>query len=864
MSLVAPNLDDRDFEALCAEAHAWIKKSCPTWSDLGPSDPGITLVEVFAHLTETLIYRLNRLPEKAFVEFLRLLSVQRRAPSAAKVELLFTRTPTADEPVALEIPRGTRVAGQGPEGPVEFTTEERLVLAADQAAGRVWARHGRRHEGELVGVGTGQGMQSFRVGRAPIHAELPGASDLLVGVEALEPVDESRRAVRHDGRTFVLWDEVPDFANLDVRSTAFVADRASGTIQFAPLVRDALGQAPAVPGPMREVRAWYRSGAGTAGNVPAGTLTELVDGLEGVSVTQPEAATGGSALESLDAALVRGPLELRGRDRAVTASDYELLACAASGAVARAKAHAPAASSACAIPGTVELLILAQLGGAAPLDGPVTRAMLRAQETEGTRLDVQRALESRTPLGARLEVRWVRFKEVRVVARVVVHNQERAGAVRQRILERLYQNIQPYADPSDGSLWAFGQALHASDVYRTILAEPGVAWVDHVELHVDESPSSRVDVVVAEAFDAHTWHVADGAQLFVSLDDGDDWQLVHDFGHPIERVVPHPERAGTWVVTTREEATRVFEDADEATPHRVAVARSIWISRDDGRTFELLARLEFAVRDLCWHLRGNEEYLLLATQRGLFELGLESTSAPVPLEVDPARRELGFWAVVSVPDVAGKALVALAAQDQAGVFVSTAAAASGSFVRAGLEGDDVRVLAVQRAGGLDHLWAGTTTVGLRRGSGCRRALLGPDGISAADWQTLDVGWLGGGCHALAFARGYALAATHTGGVLTLKLGSLDAGWQACEVSCGLPVLDVGRFQPVRGLAASAETGHVLAGSVGGVFRSPAGDAPFEACSSGRSELSVGLPPTWLIHSGVHEVEVIRSHEARKD
>ncbi|MDX5375616.1 MAG: hypothetical protein LPK43_07530, partial [Gammaproteobacteria bacterium] len=65
MPLRSPNLDDRDFEQLVADALHVIDQRCPEWSDRSPGDPGMVLVDVFAHLTETMLYRLNRLPEKA-------------------------------------------------------------------------------------------------------------------------------------------------------------------------------------------------------------------------------------------------------------------------------------------------------------------------------------------------------------------------------------------------------------------------------------------------------------------------------------------------------------------------------------------------------------------------------------------------------------------------------------------------------------------------------------------------------------------------------------------------------------------------------------------------------------------------------
>jgi len=87
MTLKPHNLDDRNFQQLLEEAKRIIKSECPQWTDLSPGDPGIVILELFAHLTETMIYRLKRLPEKAYVEFLRLIGVKLSPPVAASVTL---------------------------------------------------------------------------------------------------------------------------------------------------------------------------------------------------------------------------------------------------------------------------------------------------------------------------------------------------------------------------------------------------------------------------------------------------------------------------------------------------------------------------------------------------------------------------------------------------------------------------------------------------------------------------------------------------------------------------------------------------------------------------------------------------------
>ena len=74
MALPIPNLDDRTFADLVAEALALIPGVAPEWTNHNPSDPGITIVELLAFLTESLIYRINRISDAQKIAFLRLLN----------------------------------------------------------------------------------------------------------------------------------------------------------------------------------------------------------------------------------------------------------------------------------------------------------------------------------------------------------------------------------------------------------------------------------------------------------------------------------------------------------------------------------------------------------------------------------------------------------------------------------------------------------------------------------------------------------------------------------------------------------------------------------------------------------------------
>jgi hypothetical protein len=84
MPLQIPTLDDRRYQDLLDEALARIPIHTPEWTNFNKSDPGVTLIEVFAFLTENLLYRSNQIPERNRRKFLSLLGVPLQPASSAR------------------------------------------------------------------------------------------------------------------------------------------------------------------------------------------------------------------------------------------------------------------------------------------------------------------------------------------------------------------------------------------------------------------------------------------------------------------------------------------------------------------------------------------------------------------------------------------------------------------------------------------------------------------------------------------------------------------------------------------------------------------------------------------------------------
>lgn len=122
MPIRPPALDDRSFDDLVEDLLSRIPAHTPEWSNPRPGDPGRTLIDLFAWLADTLLYRANLIPEKQRLTFLRLLGIPMRpAIPATGLVSLHNDTDTATEAIVLQ-PFATLT------GPANFETLTELSL----------------------------------------------------------------------------------------------------------------------------------------------------------------------------------------------------------------------------------------------------------------------------------------------------------------------------------------------------------------------------------------------------------------------------------------------------------------------------------------------------------------------------------------------------------------------------------------------------------------------------------------------------------------------------------------------------------------------------------------------------------------
>ena len=108
MALPVPNLDDRRFQDLVDDAKRLVQQRCPEWTDHNVSDPGVTLIETFAWMTDQVLYRLNRIPERNYIKFLELIGVRLFPPTAARAAITFWLA--GPQPGTIHIRPGTQAA----------------------------------------------------------------------------------------------------------------------------------------------------------------------------------------------------------------------------------------------------------------------------------------------------------------------------------------------------------------------------------------------------------------------------------------------------------------------------------------------------------------------------------------------------------------------------------------------------------------------------------------------------------------------------------------------------------------------------------------------------------------------------------
>ncbi|MFN0122738.1 MAG: putative baseplate assembly protein [Blastocatellia bacterium] len=171
MPILNPILDDRSYQQLRDELVRRIPVYTPEWTDHNASDPGVTLIELFAFLGENLLYRFNQIPETARLEFLRLLQIPLRPATPARALVVMTTdkltTDAGGNPTGTLVPLGAelRAGNQG----FETITETRVWPLSTLAMGRIATPAPKAESEAAEDAETAIQAASLKPGQTPVY-----------------------------------------------------------------------------------------------------------------------------------------------------------------------------------------------------------------------------------------------------------------------------------------------------------------------------------------------------------------------------------------------------------------------------------------------------------------------------------------------------------------------------------------------------------------------------------------------------------------------------------------------------------------------------------------------------------------------
>lgn len=318
--------------------------------------------------------------------------------------------------------------------------------------------------GEVLGGSNASPNQTFQLANTPVLA-----GSLVLTVDA--------------GDGPVTWTGVSDFFASASTDQVYTLDRTSGVIQFGDGTNGAIPVAnPALPG-SNVVASVYRYGGGSAANVGPNTLTTIVTpvaGLDSSNITNLLGASGGTDEETLQQAQERAPLVIQSRCRAVTASDFEVLAKQAAN-IARAKAlplYHPSFPDVQA-PGVVTVIVVPNVP--ANSNPPIYMPM----PSQATQQTVCSYLNQFRLLTTELYVIGPTYQQVQISGSVLAAPSADLAQVSDALEAALLAYYNPLTGGEDGSGWPFGGTVYFSLLFKLVFSVAGVQSIGQLVITLD-------------------------------------------------------------------------------------------------------------------------------------------------------------------------------------------------------------------------------------------------------------------------------------------------------------------------------------------------------------------------------------------
>ena len=340
------------------------------------------------------------------------------------------------------IPKGTKVGTvETPDLPaIVFETAADTLCAVGVTEVTIVCVQGETITMEVLGSSNNAQAQRFPFSRSPVVWQ----SEILEVLNA-DLWEEWTRVDSFVSSSGVDQDYLVEVNEDNIYSVVF----GDGTFGMIP-----------VRGP-NNIRATYRMGGGVIGNVGAETILELISSVSYIdSVSNADAASGGTDSETIDHARLFAPGAMKTLERIVTTTDIEYITdsyvSTEFGAVAKSKAAEVGGL-------TVSVMVVPASGG---YPSPAFKSELQAY------------LTARKMVGASLQVIDPTYRPVDITADIWILADYLPASVLAAVRQALIAHLSPtYQDPSSG-LYPnnFGRNVYISDLYRIIDSTDGVDY----------------------------------------------------------------------------------------------------------------------------------------------------------------------------------------------------------------------------------------------------------------------------------------------------------------------------------------------------------------------------------------------------
>ncbi len=314
---------------------------------------------------------------------------------------------------------------------------------------------------EILGSSDGSPNQIFRLKRTPVIEVEIWVKEQVKPKEEIEFFEENNYF-------WVRWKEVEDLDFSCETCRHYQIDKVSGEIKFGDGLK---GKIP--PKGKDNIKANYKTGGGTGGNLPVKSITNLVSSIPYIDkVFNVEPSSGGSEPEKQTDVLERAPKTLRHRNRGINLFDYENITKEISTEIAKLKIIPNLNSKGQYQTGWITVVIL-----------PYSEEG-KIEVPRGLLKHIESSLKKKIPVTVRLQVIPPVYGKIEVDLKATTRDFSKFSEIKNSLTEKITEFLNPLKGGTDKTGWDFGQVPCFSDFFTVINSVDGIENIKELKIYL--------------------------------------------------------------------------------------------------------------------------------------------------------------------------------------------------------------------------------------------------------------------------------------------------------------------------------------------------------------------------------------------